>query len=40
MNAEPDTTEGDRLDALVTSVELWEAKHGTLDLPRTSLARA
>ena len=29
--AKPNTPEGDRLDALVTLVEVWEAKHHPLD---------
>jgi HTH-type transcriptional regulator/antitoxin HigA len=33
MRAEPDTSEGDRLDVLVTLVEAYEAKHFPLDLP-------
>ena len=33
MRAEVDTTEGDRLDVLVTLVEAWEAKHYPLDPP-------
>jgi hypothetical protein len=32
MNAGRNTTEGDRLDLLVTLVEAWEAKHWRLDL--------
>jgi HTH-type transcriptional regulator/antitoxin HigA len=32
MNAERNTPEGDRLDALVTLVEAWEAKLYPLDL--------
>ena len=32
MAAKPDTPEGDRLDVLVMQVEIWEAKHDTLDL--------
>ena len=31
--AKRNTPEGDRLDALVTLVEAWEAKHYPLDLP-------
>jgi HTH-type transcriptional regulator/antitoxin HigA len=38
MNAKLDTAEGDRLDALVTLVEAWEAKHCPLDLPDAVLA--
>ena len=33
MTAKPNSTEGDRLDVLVTLVEAWEAKHYPLDLP-------
>jgi HTH-type transcriptional regulator/antitoxin HigA len=33
MRAEVDTTEGDRLDVLVTLVEALEAKHHPLDPP-------
>ena len=33
MDAEPGTSEGDRLDVLVTLVEAWEAKHYRIDLP-------
>jgi HTH-type transcriptional regulator/antitoxin HigA len=33
MNAKRDTPDGDRLDVLVTLVEVWEAKHYPLDLP-------
>lgn len=33
MTARRNTTEGDRLDILVTLVEAWEAKHYPLDLP-------
>jgi HTH-type transcriptional regulator/antitoxin HigA len=33
MNAKRNTTEGDRLDVLVTLVEAWETKHYPLDLP-------
>jgi HTH-type transcriptional regulator/antitoxin HigA len=40
MNANRNTAAGGRLDVLVTLVEVWEAKHCTLDLPRTPLARA
>ncbi len=29
--AKPNTPEGDRLDALVTLVEVWEAEHHPLD---------
>jgi len=32
MNAKRNTPEGERLDALVTLVSAWEAKHHTLDL--------
>ena len=28
MGAEPDTPEGDRLNALVTVVEVWESQQG------------
>ena len=33
MDAKRGTSEGDRLDVLVTLVEAWEAKHYALDLP-------
>jgi HTH-type transcriptional regulator/antitoxin HigA len=33
MGAGRNTSEGDRLDVLVTLVEAWEAKHYPLDLP-------
>jgi len=33
MSAKHNTSEGDRLDVLVTLVEAWEAKHYPLDLP-------
>jgi len=33
MIAKRNTTEGDRLDVLVTLVEAWERKHYPLDLP-------
>lgn len=33
MTAKHGTSEGDRLDVLVTLVEAWEAKHYPLDLP-------
>lgn len=33
MNAEPDTTEGDRLDVLTTLVEAWEEKHHQIEDP-------
>ncbi|MBF0138958.1 MAG: helix-turn-helix domain-containing protein [Magnetococcales bacterium] len=33
MDAAPDTTEGDRLDLLVTLVEAYEAKHHAINLP-------
>jgi HTH-type transcriptional regulator/antitoxin HigA len=33
MDAKRNTSEGDRLDVLVTLVEAWEAKHYPLDLP-------
>jgi HTH-type transcriptional regulator/antitoxin HigA len=33
MSAKRNTSEGDRLDVLVTLVEAWEAKHYPLDLP-------
>lgn len=36
MAAKPDTPEGDRLDVLVMQVEIWEAKHDTLDLLETA----
>jgi HTH-type transcriptional regulator/antitoxin HigA len=32
MSAKRNTADGTRLDALVTLVEMWEAKHHTLDL--------
>ncbi len=31
MDARPNTTEGDRLDVLVTLVEAWEEKHWPID---------
>jgi len=33
MTAKPNTTEGDRLDVLVTLVEAWEARNYPFDLP-------
>lgn len=33
MMAAPDTTEGEKLDVLVTLVEAYESKHYPLDLP-------
>ena len=33
MRAKRNTSEGDRLDILVTLVEAWEAKHYPMDLP-------
>jgi len=33
MRAKRNTPQGDRLDVLVTLVEVWEAKHYRLDLP-------
>jgi HTH-type transcriptional regulator / antitoxin HigA len=33
MDAEPGTSEGDRLDVLVTLVEAYEARHWQIDLP-------
>ena len=33
MAAKRNTSEGDRLDVLVTLVEAWEARHYSLDLP-------
>ncbi len=33
MGAKRNTSEGDRLDVLVTLVEAWEARHCPLDLP-------
>jgi HTH-type transcriptional regulator/antitoxin HigA len=33
MSARRNTSEGDRLDVLVTLVEAWERKHYPLDLP-------
>ena len=33
MTAEPDSSEGEKLDVLVTLVEAYEAKHYPLDLP-------
>jgi HTH-type transcriptional regulator/antitoxin HigA len=33
MDAEPGTSEGDRLDVLVTLVEAYEAKHWRIDPP-------
>ncbi len=33
MNAQPGTSEGDRLDILVTLVEAFEARHYPMDLP-------
>jgi HTH-type transcriptional regulator/antitoxin HigA len=33
MGAKRNSSEGDRLDVLVTLVEAWEAKHYPLDLP-------
>ena len=32
MTVRPDTPEGDRLDVLVTLVEVWEARNYPLDL--------
>ena len=31
MRAKPNTPEGERLDALVTLVETWEAKHHRME---------
>ncbi|MBF0434797.1 MAG: helix-turn-helix domain-containing protein [Magnetococcales bacterium] len=33
MDADPDTTEGERLDLLVTLIEAYEAKHHAINLP-------
>ncbi|MBF0589955.1 MAG: transcriptional regulator [Magnetococcales bacterium] len=33
MDAEPDTSEGDRLDVLVTLIEAYESKHHAIDMP-------
>jgi HTH-type transcriptional regulator / antitoxin HigA len=33
MNARANSAEGDRLDVLVTLVEVWEEKHWPIDLP-------
>jgi HTH-type transcriptional regulator/antitoxin HigA len=33
MDARPKSPEGDRLDQLVTLVEVWERKHYELDIP-------
>jgi HTH-type transcriptional regulator/antitoxin HigA len=33
MTARPGTSEGDRLDVLVTLVQAWEAKHHVVDAP-------
>ena len=33
MMAEPDSTEGEKLDVLVTLIEAYEGKHFPLDLP-------
>ena len=33
MDARPNTSEGDRLDVLVTLVEAWEEKHWPIDSP-------
>ncbi|HSD47835.1 MAG TPA: hypothetical protein VLB87_14505, partial [Pyrinomonadaceae bacterium] len=33
MDARPNTPEGDRLDVLVTLVDVWEEKHWPIDLP-------
>lgn len=33
MDADPGTSEGDRLDVLVTLVEAYEARHWDIDLP-------
>ena len=33
MDAEPGTSEGDRLDVLVTLVEAYEARHWEIELP-------
>jgi HTH-type transcriptional regulator / antitoxin HigA len=33
MNARRNTAEGDRLDALVSSVETWEARYWPLGVP-------
>jgi HTH-type transcriptional regulator/antitoxin HigA len=33
MDAEPDTSEGDALDVLVTLIEAYETKHWSIDLP-------
>jgi HTH-type transcriptional regulator/antitoxin HigA len=40
MHAKCNTPEGDRLDVLVTFVEIWEAKHCRLafDLPESRFA--
>jgi len=34
MEAQLDTPEGDELDALITLVEAYEAKHDPIDLPK------
>ena len=33
MDAEPDTSEGDRLDVLTTLAEVWEQKHHRIEDP-------
>lgn len=33
MMAEPDTPEGEKMDVLVTLVEVYEARHFPMDLP-------
>lgn len=33
MTAEPDTLEGEKLDIMVTLIEVYERKHFALDLP-------
>lgn len=38
MAAEADTPEGDRLDVLVSLVEVWEAKHIPIEVPDPSAA--
>jgi HTH-type transcriptional regulator / antitoxin HigA len=33
INAKRDSSEGDRLDVLITQVEAWEREHHRLDVP-------
>ena len=39
MDAQPDTSEGDRLDVMTTLVEAFEAKHYPIEAPEDKLKR-